>query len=201
MSARNYLWCNFLLGKLSSRSIVRGAIIQGAIISGAIVLKPIFFILWFCFFLTYTIKIDIKIYLQITFIQFETKPHIKEYVNKNKSLVNGWKNILSSTCRSNPPELFLGKGVSKICSNFTREHPCGRLISITLLCSKYVGKHPCWSGISITLLCNFIENKLRYVCSPVNLMHTFRTTFFRTPLDGSFSTWCFVFGSLGSFFN
>ena len=33
---------------------------------------------------------------------------------------------------SNPPEMFLGKGVLKICSKFTGEHPCRSAISIKL---------------------------------------------------------------------
>ena len=35
--------------------------------------------------------------------------------------------------RSNRPEVFLGKSVLKICSKFTREHPCRSVISIKLL--------------------------------------------------------------------
>ena len=35
--------------------------------------------------------------------------------------------------RSSPPEMFLGKGVLKICSKFTGEHPCRSVISIKLL--------------------------------------------------------------------
>ena len=31
--------------------------------------------------------------------------------------------------RSSPPEVFLGKGVLKICSKFTGEHPCRSMIS------------------------------------------------------------------------
>ena len=53
--------------------------------------------------------------------------------------------------RSNLPEVFLGKGVRKICSKFTGEHP--------------------------TLLCNFIEIALRHGCSPVKLLLIFRTIF------------------------
>ena len=34
--------------------------------------------------------------------------------------------------RSSPPEVFLGKGVLKICSKFTGEHPCRTVISIKL---------------------------------------------------------------------
>ena len=56
--------------------------------------------------------------------------------------------------------MFLGKGVLKICSNFT-------------------GEHPCRSAISIKLLCNFIEITLRHGFSPVNLLHIFRTPFLK----------------------
>ena len=38
-------------------------------------------------------------------------------------------------------------------------------------------KHPCRSAISIKLLCNFIEITLRHGCSPVSLLHIFRTLF------------------------
>ena len=60
--------------------------------------------------------------------------------------------------RSSHPEVFLGKGVLKICSKFTVEHPC-------------------WSMISIKLLCSFNEIALQHGCSPVNLLHIFRTPF------------------------
>ena len=60
--------------------------------------------------------------------------------------------------RSSRPEMFLGKGVLKIFSKFT-------------------GEHPCRSVISIKLQSNFIEIALRHGCSPINLLHIFRTTF------------------------
>ena len=60
--------------------------------------------------------------------------------------------------RSSHPEVFLEKGVLKICSRFT-------------------GEHPCRSVISIKLLCNFIEIIFRQGCSPVTLLHIFRTSF------------------------
>ena len=59
---------------------------------------------------------------------------------------------------SSHPEGFLGKGVLKISSKFTGEHPCRSLISI-----KFFS--------------NFIEIALRHRCSPVNLLHIFRTPF------------------------
>ena len=56
--------------------------------------------------------------------------------------------------------VFLGKGALKICSKFTGEHPFRSVITI---------KFPC----------NFIEFKLRHGCSPVNLLHIFRTPFLK----------------------
>ena len=63
--------------------------------------------------------------------------------------------MLFAIFRSCHPEVFLGKGVLKIYSKFT-------------------GEHPCQSAISINLLCNFIEIAHRHGCSPVNLMRIFR---------------------------
>ena len=68
--------------------------------------------------------------------------------------IKSWRN------RSSHPEMFLGKGVPKICSKLT-------------------GELPCRSAISIKLLCNFIEITLRYGCSLVNFLHIFRTPFTR----------------------
>ena len=45
------------------------------------------------------------------------------------------------------------------------------------ICSKFTGEHLCQSVISIKLLSNFIEIVLRHGCSPVNLLHIFRTPF------------------------
>ena len=62
--------------------------------------------------------------------------------------------------RSTSPEVFLRKGVPKIWSKFT-------------------GEHPCRSVVSIKLLCNFIEIALPHACSPVNLPHIFRSSFLK----------------------
>ena len=51
--------------------------------------------------------------------------------------------------RSSHPEVFFGKGVLKICSKVTGEHTCRSVIS------------------------------LQHGCSPVNLLHIFRTTFLK----------------------
>ena len=58
---------------------------------------------------------------------------------------------LTAFFRSSHPQVFLGKGVPKICSRFTGEHPCQSVISI--------------------------EITLRHGYSPVNLLHILRTPF------------------------
>ena len=67
---------------------------------------------------------------------------------------------MKSIYRSSRPKVFLGKGVLKICSKFT-------------------GEHPYRSAISIKLQSNIIKITLRHGCSPVNLVHIFRTPFLR----------------------
>ena len=47
------------------------------------------------------------------------------------------------------------------------------------ICSKFLGEHPCRNVISINLLCNFLEIKLRYGCSPANLLHIFGSAFLK----------------------
>ena len=64
-------------------------------------------------------------------------------------------------CRSNPPKVFLLKGVLKVCS-------------------KFIGEHPCRSAISIKLY-SFIGIKLRHGCSPPNLLHIFRIPLYKNP--------------------
>ena len=60
--------------------------------------------------------------------------------------------------RSSHPGLFLGKGVLKICNQFT-------------------GEHPWWNVIFKNLQSNFIEIAVRHGSSPVNLLHIFRILF------------------------
>ena len=43
--------------------------------------------------------------------------------------------------RSNPPDVFLGKDVLKICSKFTGEQPNQNVISIKLLCNYTLKSH------------------------------------------------------------
>ena len=80
------------------------------------------------------------------------------------NLTKHFKSLKEVTHRSSHPKVFLGKDVLKICSKFT-------------------GKYPSRSVISIKSLYSFIEIALRYGCSPVNLLHIFRTPFPKnTPL-------------------
>ena len=53
--------------------------------------------------------------------------------------------------------------------------------------SKFTRERPCRSVTSIKLLCNFIEILLQHRCSPVNLLH-----FFRTPPKNT-SGWLLLF--------
>ena len=82
--------------------------------------------------------------------------HVEFYANKQRGRFS--QAIVLQPYRSSHHEMFLEKDVLKICSKFT-------------------GEHPCRSVISIKLLCNFIEIALRHGCSPVNLLHIFRTPF------------------------
>ena len=58
--------------------------------------------------------------------------------------------------------MFLGKGVLKICSKFT-------------------GEHPRRTAISVKLQSNFLEIALRHGCSPVKFLHFSEYLFLRTP--------------------
>ena len=79
--------------------------------------------------------------------------------------------------------MFLEKGVLKICSRFTGEHPCQIVISITLLCN--------FIEISMELLCNVIEIILWHGFSHVNLLDIFRTRFYNNIFGALFLTLVF----------
>ena len=71
---------------------------------------------------------------------------------------------------SSPPEVFLGKGVLKKCRKFTGEHPWRSLISI-----KFQS--------------NFTDIALRHGCSPINLLHIYRTPFPKNTPGGLLLNW------------
>ena len=73
--------------------------------------------------------------------------------------------MVTDMCRNSPPQEFSRKGVLKICSRFTGEQPCRRVISIKLL----------W---------NFLKIALRHGCSPVNLLHIFKAPFYKNTSGG-----------------
>ena len=87
-------------------------------------------------------------------------------LNKDLEIINNW--AYQWKIRSSYPEVFLGKGVPKICSKFT-------------------GEQPCQSAILTNLQNSFIEIILKHGCSPVNLLHTFRTPF---PKNASGELFC-----------
>ena len=73
------------------------------------------------------------------------------HIFQNVKVVLMW-NLPTSYFRSSHPDVFLGKGVLKLCSKFT-------------------GEHPCRSAISVKMQSNW--------CSLVHLLLIFRTTFLR----------------------
>ena len=87
---------------------------------------------------------------------------INNFISQRNTYNTSSKRLKSS--RSSHPEMFPGKGVRKICSKFT-------------------GEHPCRCAISIKLFCCFIEIALRHGCSPVNLLHIFRTPFLKNTFE------------------
>ena len=79
-----------------------------------------------------------------------------------------WNNVLVifQECRSHSPKVFLGKGVLKLCSKFTAEHPFLKVILIS-----------CFA---------FIEITLRHGCSPVNLLHILKISLYKSTYGGLF---------------
>ena len=66
----------------------------------------------------------------ITKTKFKKSNQSKQKAQRNCDLIR----ILFIE-KSSSPEVFLGKGVLKICSKFTGEHPCRSVISVKLLCT------------------------------------------------------------------
>ena len=56
--------------------------------------------------------------------------------------------------------------------------------SFMKICIKFTGKHPCRNVISIKLQDNFQEIAHRYWCYLVNLLHIFRTPFYKNTYRG-----------------
>ena len=67
-----------------------------------------------------------------------------------------------------------------------QKHPSWGFLqeSFMKICIKFTGKHPCRSVISIKLQDNFQEIVHRHWCCPVNLLHIFRTPFYKNTYRG-----------------
>ena len=97
-----------------------------------------------------------------------TPCNTKKYMVDQNNTRNSRLQMFSKWDRSSRSEVFLGKGVLKTCS-------------------KYAGEHPCQSVISIKLQSDFIEIAPRHRCSPVNLLHIFRTPFLKNTSVAAYS--------------
>ena len=62
-------------------------------------------------------------------------------------------------------------------NTYSQKQPSRGVLKI---CSKFTGEHPYRSAISIKLQSKFIEITLWHRCSPVNLLHIFRTPFLKS---------------------
>ena len=101
----------------------------------------------------------IKLKLALSFLRKNKRNYCSKSWNYEQiKTQNLYRSILSKE--------FLGKGVLKICSKLTREHPSQ-------------------SVIQKMLPCNFVETRLRH--SSVSLLHIFRTPFLQKPPDDCFS--------------
>ena len=88
-----------------------------------------------------------------------TKHVIKKILLWSKSYFLPLFKINLSIHRSSPSEVFLGKGVLKMCSKFTGEQPCWSAISKKLAASKF---NEIWKTFHITLhnLTPLIRNQI-----------------------------------------
>ena len=71
---------------------------------------------------------------------------------------------------------------SNVPSNKQKQSSIGflRRKGVLKVCSKFIGEHPCRSVISIRLY-SFIGIRFRHGCSPLNLLHIFRTPLYENP--------------------
>ena len=85
------------------------------------------------------------------------------------------KNLFLKIHKKNPVAKSLFK---KVTDRSLSSYVVARMCSVKIS-SKFTGEHPCLSVMSIKLLCRFIEITLCHGCSPVNLLHIFRTPFLK----------------------
>ena len=75
----------------------------------------------------------------------------------------------SSSYRSSPSKVFLEKGVLKICSKFTGEHPCWSAISKTVWTGRFSEKK--YRNVSQTITTSKMELIVALVSDFLNLFH------------------------------
>ena len=121
--------------------------------------------------LTFHIKIFVEVatykycfYLEF-FASINSPYYIQDQVYWNNFICFFYSIWLHQSLRRSRPEVFLRKGVLKICS-------------------KFAGEYPCRSVISIKLLCNFTEITPGHECFPVNSLHIFGTSFYINTYGG-----------------
>ena len=73
-----------------------------------------------------------------------------------------------------------------------KQQPSTGVLGDLKICDKFTAEHPCRNVISLKLLYNFIEITLRHGCSPVNLLHIFRTTFLKNTSEGLLLPWSWL---------
>ena len=99
---------------------------------------------------------------------FLRKPYFYKIFTKrsNKTYVFKGLCILITHCYCKSEEIYFW---------YHRKQPSRGVHKKWCSCCKFTEEHPCQSAISVKLLCNFIEIALWHGCSPVNLLHIFRT--------------------------
>ena len=75
------------------------------------------------------------------------------------------------------PEIFDFSFIFIHIINFQKQPSRGFLKKVLKIRSKFAGEYPCRNAISVKLQSNFIEITLWHGCSPINLLHIFRTPF------------------------
>ena len=106
------------------------------------------------------------VYLNRTITQIFSKAVFHKFY-----LVHSWIHCLKCLIGHN----YFTKPLLKHCERALRRSYSGK--GVLKICSNFTGEHQCQSEISTKLQSNFIEITLRHGCSPVNLLHIFRTPF------------------------
>ena len=85
------------------------------------IIRIVCFYYVFCFFR----------FIQFVLLYNKKQRNFQKFIEVKKKSSTHNQVLLSSRDGSSPSEVFLGKGVLKICSKFTGEHPCRSAILIS----------------------------------------------------------------------